>query len=239
MNDFSSRHLSERGSAILMLFVAIALFAALAFAFMQGSRNSTSMMSDEQAKSYAQQIIAYGNDVKMAVKRLAVRGYDETQMDFRNSVFQFDDNSPLNASIAACADARCQVFNVAGGAIAPKETPAAATLALAGVAKAGHWEAEQYVFSGAGTAEPDLLITVHELSKEVCVKINELIGVPNTAGNPPAYAVSGASWTGSYVTPATVIVGNTATDLQKGQQGMCYRNADTNEYQYSTVLIAR
>lgn len=63
---------SVRGSAIIFLFIAIALFAALAYAFMQGSRNSLTIMTDEQAKAEAQKILEYANTATAEYKRASL-----------------------------------------------------------------------------------------------------------------------------------------------------------------------
>ena len=100
---------TQSGNAIVIILIAIALFAALGVAFSNTSRTSSSFLSDEEAKAYANQIIAYGNDVKSAVKRLQLRGCSDTEISFENNIESGyeNPNAPTNKS--------CHVFDIAGG----------------------------------------------------------------------------------------------------------------------------
>ena len=51
---------NENGSAILWIFMAVVLFAALGTVTMQGSRTSSNMIDGEQASSIATQVISTG-----------------------------------------------------------------------------------------------------------------------------------------------------------------------------------
>lgn len=100
---------AERGNAIIWIFIAVGLFAALSYTFVQSSRTSTSVITDAQAQVYAQETIAYGNELKQAVKRLLLRGCSDTEISFENNVLgQYNNpNSPVNK--------RCHVFDKNGG----------------------------------------------------------------------------------------------------------------------------
>jgi len=101
---------SQRGSAILMIFIAVALFGALAYAFMQGTRTSTTMMTSEGEKVSAADTQDYVNSVNTAVKRLKLRGCTDAQISYE---------TPLgnNVNTAAPADKHCHIFHMAGAGI--------------------------------------------------------------------------------------------------------------------------
>lgn len=101
---------TERGSAIFMLFIAIALFGMLAYAFMQGTRNNISWLTSEQQKTtnYASQDCT--NAIGTALKRLEARGCG-------NLVSYASDGSNLNSG--APSDGSCSVFHPNGGGVKP------------------------------------------------------------------------------------------------------------------------
>jgi hypothetical protein len=98
----------ERGSAIIMLFIAVALFAALAYAFMQGSKGSTALVTNEAAKASATASQDCTNIVNMAIKRLELKGC-------ANKVSFNGDGT--NDQVGAPADGSCSIFHPNGGGV--------------------------------------------------------------------------------------------------------------------------
>lgn len=99
---------SQRGSAIIMLFIAVALFGALAYAFMQGSRTGLGWVEKEKSNAAATKIQDCSNTVNMATKRLAARGCG-------NLVSMNLDGT--NTNPGAPTDGSCSVFHVNGGGV--------------------------------------------------------------------------------------------------------------------------
>jgi hypothetical protein len=100
----------ERGSAIFILFVAVALFGLLSFAMLQGSRSSLTMISDEAQKNQATQTQDCMNTIDMAAKRLAARGCG-------GLVSYSEDGSNVNAG--APSDGSCSIYHTNGGGVKP------------------------------------------------------------------------------------------------------------------------
>lgn len=100
---------AERGSAIIFLFIAVALFGALAYAFMSSSRTSTAWLENEQAKAAATGGQDCINTVNMAVKRLEARGCG-TLISYR------EDGTPI---ADGPTDGSCSVFHTQGGGAKP------------------------------------------------------------------------------------------------------------------------
>lgn len=165
---------SERGSAIMMLFLAIGLFAALAYAFMQGSRTSANVVTNEKAKSNASEIVAYANDLRMAVKRLKARGCTDEQISMKNDIVAGYDNTNNPPTT-------CEVFNSAGGAMVFKKP----------IANDG----SDWMFTSInrlhspttyGNDNTDLIAVLGGLDTETCKAINQLanIGTSSSDGIP-------------------------------------------------------
>ena len=64
----------QNGSAIIMLFIAVALFGLLSYAFLQGSGSNLNMITDEGDKAIATQFQDCENTVQLTMKRLRTRG---------------------------------------------------------------------------------------------------------------------------------------------------------------------
>lgn len=74
----------------------------------QGSRTSTSGLSNEKIATYARQIISYGNELKQSVKRLSLGGIGASEISFENPVV----GTYANAN---CTQESCKVFSAVGG----------------------------------------------------------------------------------------------------------------------------
>ncbi len=105
---------TERGSVLIMLFIAVALFGLLAFAFLQGSRNNLSMMTSEAQKAQATQVQDCTNGVDMAERRLQAKGCGAL-------VSHNTDGS--NTNPGAPSDGSCSIYHSNGGGMKPCAAP--------------------------------------------------------------------------------------------------------------------
>ena len=101
----------QRGSAIIMLFVAIALFGLLGYAFLQGTRGSTTLITDTASKAQATNTQMCSNVVNMATRRLEAKGCKPGQISLSP-----DGNNPV---MGAPTDGSCSVFHINGGGAKP------------------------------------------------------------------------------------------------------------------------
>lgn len=235
---------SQRGSAIIMLFVAVALFGALAYAFMQNSRGSTAMMSDEQAKVYAQQIIAYGNDIKTAIKRLKLRGCTNEQISFENTVSGVNYTNPN-----APATKSCHVFDTAGGGLTWKNPPAPFYQSSANWYEGKYGFMEGAEWSGFGTtcaaaSCSDLIMTLYtpgKLNEKVCSTINQILGFPSIIED--TY-IGGFRFLGAYSfftagNPDNTFANEAGSLVTAGKSPVCFKRTSDGAYLYIHLLIAR
>ncbi len=91
-----------------MLFILVALFGALAYAFLQGTRTSTDWIENEQSKAEATNSLDCSNAVSMAVKRLEARGCS-------GLLSMHGDGS--NDIVGAPTNGSCSVFHTNGGGV--------------------------------------------------------------------------------------------------------------------------
>lgn len=175
--------MNQNGNAIFIILVAVALFAALGYAFSNTSRTSTSFITGEEAKAYVNQIIAYGNEVKSAVKRLQLRGCSDTEISFENSFVSgyTNGNSPTDRS--------CHVFDTQGGGltyVAPPEgilqKPSPMTTEY------GDWFfTGRVTISGFGYTWDDLPLTMilPYITLNACMQINQNLERTGFPGDTP------------------------------------------------------
>lgn len=236
--------INEGGNAIFMVILGVALFAALGYAFNSSNRTSTALLTDEQASVYANQIIAYGNEVKQAVKRLNLRGVDETEISFGNTVFTQVDSTviqPENHN-TNCTNDKCNVFKIGGGGLTAQIAPNGSYQTVTrpgGYAASGHWVAHEISFQDIGSNAVDLVWTLHDVTEKVCIKINDLLGVNNPSGLPPEDDLTGnQNFDGTY--DGTAVWGDDDAALT-GEKAGCYEStiAGAGYYQYSLAVLIR
>lgn len=238
---------SERGSAIIMLFVAVALFGMISYAFLQGSRSNVALLTDEQAKAQAQKIIAYGNDLKSAVVRLRARGCKDTDISFENSVVPGYTNVNNSPNI-------CKIFHIEGGGLqwwtdkTPRTTEDQVTTAGG---YRGFYQANNYnhIFrfpdyndsydngTTVGTARAvDLVALGSFLKPEVCAAINKLLNQspPGSFNSTvPGLASFGSFFYGTYTQLYST------TPLKVTETCGYFPNGGLNHYFYYKLLLAR
>ncbi len=228
----------QSGNAIVIIFIAIALFAALAVVFNQSSRTSTGFISDSQANTYANQIISYGNQVKDAVKRLQLRGCADTQISFENNTIAgyVNGNAPT--------DEKCHVFSSAGGGLSWNNPSS-------GINNGENWffSGRSYFYGvgttgGASGAELWMSLIVN---REICYKLTSILlktpiasDLDITEGslnitNPGSYL----QFQGSYNTGTGVGDDADLRDISENELSYCIWMDDTDQYLYAKVLLAR
>jgi len=237
-NKAMNKNTTQNGNAIALILIAVALFAALGYAFSNTSRTSTSFITDEEVHAYANQIIAYGTDVKSAVQRLQLRGCDDTQINFENSIslINYTNTTP------SPTDRSCHVFDNNGGGLQfqqPNNTASEPNF-IGNLAITGHGE------TCADATCSDLFIAI-ELSNtantaaqadRICANINEKLGHSatlkdetfgdDTQTSPPW------QFTGTYNYADTINV----TEIN-GLKNYCVRSTGADNITYHQILIAR
>lgn len=228
---------TEKGSAIMWILIAVGLFAALAFAFNSSNRTSTKLLTDEETTSYANEIISFGNDIKSAVKRMQLRGIDETEFSFGNTVYTNAGGTPNNAPghNANCTSEKCEFFSNAGGQIQPKfitkqafeDTPP----------PNGHVGFVTLPVQDVGTTESELVARIIRVKPEVCARINRLLGISSSDFLPATDSFNTNSYNGNFPSHADPI-GDVVTEFQ-GKRSFCATTQGGNHYIYVQVLIPR
>ncbi|MBX2834717.1 MAG: hypothetical protein KTR28_07070 [Micavibrio sp.] len=215
---------SQRGSAIFMILIAIALFAALSFAVGNMMRGGNSdMLTEERAALTANGILDYAALLKRTIQDLRIsNACEDTDISFANTTV---------AGFTNGANVSCQVFHSSGGAA--KYTAPAAD---AGTATEWTFTGHHSIHQVGGTPNAsDLLMILPNVNDAVCSQINQKLGRAQSITGSGTTSVSSAKFTGTYTSGPHI--GNDPPFEMNGFMSACFTLGGVN-YFYS-VLIAR
>lgn len=236
----------RNGNVLFLILLAVALFAALSYAVTQSSRSGGNDISAEKADLLAAEIIQYVTLMEQTIMRLRlVNGCKETELSFQTDVWSGYDRTVDQRN-------ECEVFHPEGGGMSFKTMPEDALEEGAGASHLYYNLSQNHCVVDVGThtdcspvdgSEIDMTIVADLLSLQVCVAINERLGVENPSGAPPRDAVSFTSndFDGVFGPGGHVILGDQASELA-GKLSACLQ--DTNgggedKYYFYHVLIPR
>jgi len=219
----------ECGSAIIWIFILIALLGALAFAMTQGTRTGEGTVSRETASLSASEIIDYARAIKSGIQQLRINGCNDTDISFDQSFV-----TGYNNSSTPVTDNSCHVFDGNGAGVNWQNTGnIGGTIGFTG----------DEVITSVGTGAADLVFKWQGLPVAVCESINDKYDL-SVATNPPAtnsttcdISTAACKFDGDYA--ATDTIDNGAGEFD-GIMSACYNenDADTN-YVFYQVLIPR
>lgn len=237
----------QSGSVLFIILIAIALFAALSYAFTRGGQGNQSQLTDQQARMTAQEIISYGNTMADAVQKLKLRGCTDNQITFaqNNGLSRRTNKTPYVYNTNTPADGSCDVFSSNGGKVVPNLFPSGTlrpeeTLPAYMDPHSFFISATRVVGAGSevGAAGTDLLLWVGRLREEQCITINKVLGVQNPGGKPPidGFDCSDNPFDGTYPSCS-----NPLGDASPGKTAFCNQAAAGNPsvYIFHQVLLAR
>ena len=206
----SMRQTHQRGIVIGPTLFIVAILAVLAAAIEAGSGAFNGDTSAISAKAYATAILEYAASVKMGVDRVLGKGYTDTQVSFENpsGLSKTAGGDAYDYTNPNCTQNDCKVFNLEGGGIVPILIPADAAVDPSIVPN--HWMHPQSfaviplrvlrLGTDTGADGTELVLWVGRLKKSVCIEINNILGISNPGGNPPADSVDCDAhiFTGTY-----------------------------------------
>lgn len=177
----------QKGNALFLILIAVALFAALAYAVTRTGQGGSGGPGKEQLRLEAANIIGYANLVEQTVNRMRlINGCTDTTITFENSVVSG------YAYAGSPADKSCNVFDPAGGGLAFQSPK----LSVLDPAQSAQTRYGQYYFTastcidglgptGAGdsvtgchlsSVSYDIFLTLMYVRSDVCKEINNILG---------------------------------------------------------------
>ena len=235
---------NQKGNAFLIVLLGIALFAALAFTISRSMRSdNTTRLSQREAVLAAADVLDYAQQMERAVNKLRRRGVSENDISFVNDYAAGYEHTPnqLNEN---------KIFNISGGGINWIDpTPGVDQNMLPYVdasVRLNEWMfSGRNTLPGLGTANgKELLLALHFVKKEICLKINDRLGIDNPGESPPPEKIA-APPGGLLTTAYTGTFNAAAQGVDNGVPGAgtaCLTveaNGSGDYYMFYHVLIER
>lgn len=237
----------QSGNALWFILIAVVLLGGLTILMTRSSSTSDDSGDYERNRIHASEMMRYANGISTAVQNLISRGCSESQISFwyDSDNDGSEDASDLYYNAAAPMNKTCHVFAPEGGAIVyapPKDVWLNAT-----GEKIDYVGAEQCI-ANVGTGDTtcdnsntDLMYQVIAIKPELCMAINNMVGIDNTGGLPPTEAHGSTRFTGSFAangTPATALISSAQLD---GKDTGCFTDSGTyaGQHIFYHVIYAR
>lgn len=233
MTTESKQRHGESGNVIFYILLAVGLLGALTYAVAQGSRTSVTALTNDRSELLASQVIEYSDVLSKAVSQMRLRG--TTLSDLR---FAHDD---LNAAYGTYGDdPDNEVFHPDGGGVNYHTLSAETTAAADWIFNAEN-PVQDIGITCAGSTCSELLAIATGINEQVCVAINELIGVNNPGGSPPADAAveTDALFAGAFAYDGEIIGdgdGSVGGSAMAGESAACILDDNTGENIFYQVL---
>jgi hypothetical protein len=209
---------TEKGNALFLILIAVALFAALSYAVTQSGRGGGGV-DREQALISASQVTQYGAGLRTTVTRMVITGSAVTDLEFDSN-----NSDPTN-----------EVFHTSGGGAVDQAPPATAGTATSYTYMTTDGTNGFHII-GIGTdttgSGQDVIVGVDGLTLAVCRAINTGLGL--TAA--PTVELTAVA----MGTPLATAAGNTAHTFNSnsGEAFACVDNTG-NDYTYYHALVER
>lgn len=225
MNSYEN----SKGNVLFLILIAVALFAALSYAVTQSTRGGGNA-DDETLATEAAQIVQYAASVAVAVDRIMLMGgYAYTEIDSQGPG---SDNT--NCTVDDCRVFSTEKYGVSY--IAPKEKW---LVPDTGNPNWGEYRISYFPVNGVGSTggtDQELVWILPALKEDLCIEINESLGVTSGGASPPT-ATSGINLTIWYTGGS--VGGNLLTDaggVLYAQSTGCFEISGGGEYVFYHVL---
>ena len=160
----TTKNLNERGNALFLILIAVALFAALSYAVTQSGRSGGGV-DKEQAIIAASQLTQYPASIRTGLMRMIITGTTVTALDFSNDTTAEED----------------EVFHTSGGAMVSQSPPSSSgATAWQYLDMELHATNGYYIFNiGTDTATTgrDIIAVADAITTTVCEQANKGLGL--------------------------------------------------------------
>lgn len=232
---------SESGNVFFYVFLCVALLGALSFAVSRGGRGGVDKMQDDKARLAATELMSYADSMQKAVQSLRLRGVAPTSLCFDSTEW-----GAASYNHAGCSDNANKIFHADGGAVTWAKVPTEALdKSLSAALDYGIWhitaanEVEEVGTSCGADACADLLIMAGNIHRDVCIEVNDLLGVTNPSGVPPVDGDSDATAFAGVYTWAKTLGDEVGSADLSGQRTGCFFDTAGNQYIFYGVLLGR
>ncbi|NCO03876.1 MAG: hypothetical protein GW903_06765 [Alphaproteobacteria bacterium] len=230
----TQNHNTQSGAVFYYILLAVVLIAALTYFVARDNRASVGLLSDDQARITANEIIEYGNMLASTVQKLKLRGCSDIEISIQrdwNGNGSIQDDAGDNYNPNAPSDKSCHIFDINGGNINFRDfSPYLYRISST-------HRIESLGCSDPNDSCPELLFGLRHMSEIVCHAINKKLGFSN---NMPFDSSGAAGFVGhtEYPPLGGTTIGDEDPNLE-GKTSACYLDNDDDEYIFYQVLLVR
>lgn len=228
-----NKHSRQSGNVLFLILIAVALFAALAYAITSSNRGGKTGTASETGELGAGRILNFTTAVQAAVLRLStIKGVPVPELKYNNDVSTaFDNVTYLLGTMGTPSDPSLYVFHPQGGGVPAQKFEDLVTPCSGcgtGALKSGHFGIHWLLMPGNGTSEPDAAFLIADLRDDACLAINKKLGIDFI----PNITFGGGPWIYSSATPPaglTPSTGSTTADFNAidGKSAYCFKKINS------------
>jgi len=173
---------SQTGNALFLIFIAVALFAALSYA-VTNSGSSGGGKDKEQAEISAARIFNHLASVNSVIQRKAIlSSVGDNYLDFDTVNRLRANGTSIDYDNTLCTDSVCEVYNTQEGGVAYQSFEDV-SLAMgddwpSGLMP-GHSIPTIAKVEGVGSDQPEIVLRYIGIKEDVCIAINRRMGLPD------------------------------------------------------------
>ena len=241
----------QNGNVLLIILIAVGLFAALTYTVSFSTRNAKSLDDETMALSVSQ-VLDYASKIDNAVRFLMLENECmESEISFH---FDSDGDGSLETDGSDLfynngSDTKCYVFDPDGASMTWKNIPSPIATDPVGIGDpdttSQYYITAQNQLQDIGTTQAsgnsngtDIIFMALNLTEQACKYINRRLGLSNDDIEEGSITIS-PGFDGSFPTAHnTIFDGVSAADLT-GQMAGCVEEGSINSYHYFHVLVVR
>jgi hypothetical protein len=241
---------SQKGSVLFIILIGVMLFAALSYSVAHMMRGgSPTMIGEEKSRLFGDEILNYARALRSAVQNLKIsNSCKDSEISFEHTDLAGYTHSPVVPDT-------CKIFHSSGGGMV-YQAPSAEwldTVYSPAPALRGNWYfPANTCVPGTGTApaggcdangddDEAIIAVLPFLRRQICIQINDLLGVANPGGEPPAETAN--AWPAGNTKFAGAFSDGEQID-QPGVSAGCFRGSGiatppANTYHFFQVILPR
>ncbi len=228
--------INQNGNVLIIILIAVALFAALSFAVSNMIRGNESI-EREKSSIYASEILTYAKSLKEAVQMIKIsNGCSDEDISFENSVLSGYEHSPATTN-------KCKIFHASGGGLSYIKPNIDVNDGIDWIFTGdndGFNIGSQCNFASCS----DLIAILPDISLEVCKDINKKLNISplNNYITQEDDSFSTLKFQGSYSYNNRISDSSSYKALD-GKYSGCFEGNDTpqssGKYYFYQILLAR
>lgn len=186
MRNIQKIPIRQSGNALFLILIAVALFAALAYAVTQSDRGGSNALKEERLISSAR-LTEIGADLQVATLRMKMSGTPITDI-------LLHEQATPDPELPCEPGANCLFGSEGGGAVWP-ELPQAKH-----IGKGASFSppvimlfeiADGAYVTGVASGQPLLLLVINNINEETCINLNKGLGIAGTPLDVYGLVISG------------------------------------------------